>query len=548
MAEQEPSNFKRFALKSPNEALQPIIAPEPPPKRRKSSSFLNKISGFFTFAVVIGLIGGGIGYYASNELNATGPLPQDKIVMIAKNSSGDDIIEQLAREKIIEHPSFVSAYIMLKRPKFRAGEYQFKAQSSITEVFDTLVSGKPITHKVTIPEGLTSEQITERLIENDILSGDIADTPKEGSLLPDTYTFERGFTREQMLKSMHAAQEKLVKDIWARRSPDVPLRTPGELVTLASIVEKETGKSDERPHVAGVFINRLNKDMRLQTDPTVVYGIVGGKGVLGRGLTRTELDTPTPYNTYLVKGLPPTPIANPGRAALEAVANPLKSRDIFFVADGKGGHVFAETNEQHSRNVAKWRQIEQTQKDTPPAVITQPDAPSGFAPQTPELRSPELRLPTPQLSPRSEIFVPKAQQQALFIPSTRKSAFDVLALPKSEKIVVKAAPILDQSALNDDSMSNAPRLDDNDNAISADSKTAHVESYPVPSARRTGMKSAANTPPYMDDLPSSALAYQPNEPAKPRSRAFDAVEGTSKDPLRNLSYDLNSPKTVPNLR
>ncbi len=546
----------RFALKSPNEALQPVATPEPPPRRRRKGGFLSKISGIFTFLVVLGFVGGGVAYYVSNQTTMPGPLALDKVVMIPKNSSGDDIVDQLARENIIAHPGLMSAYLMVKRPKLRAGEYLFKKQVSMADAIETLVSGKAIIHKVTVPEGLTSEQIVERLIENDILSGEIAETPREGTLLPDTYTFERGFTREQMLKSMRNAQEKLVKDIWARRSPDVPLRSQSDLVILASIVEKETGKADERPHVAGVFVNRLNRDMRLQTDPTVVYGIAGGKGSLGRGLTRSELDTPTPFNTYLIKGLPPGPIANPGRAALEAAGNPAKTRDIFFVADGKGGHSFAETNEQHVRNVARWRQIEREQKEIP-VVTPSPDVSPGlgFAPcgqgATPDTG---LKLPgsmkQPQFAPRSFLAVPQKQQVSEVNSLIRKTVFDGMPLPKIEKPMVTAKLAHDFSGL-ESANSSQPLSSSSTGFIDQEPAVGQVESYPVPAYRRTGSGNGANmqsAAEVQDSQPQEmALSYQP-EPKPMRSRAFDAVAGTAKDPLKNTTYDLNSPKTIPNLR
>ena len=181
--------------------------------------------------------------------------------------------------------------------------------------------------------------------------------------MPETYYFERGDTRLSILSRMAKDQTKAVEEIWKARSPDLPIKSPWEMVTLASIVEKETGKTDERPRVAGVFINRLDKHMKLGSDPTIVYGLVLGKGTLGRSITKADLNQPTPYNTYIIDGLPPGPICNPGKAALEAVAKPARSKDLYFVADGTGGHAFSETLDQHNKNVARWRQIEKDVKD-----------------------------------------------------------------------------------------------------------------------------------------------------------------------------------------
>ena len=228
---------------------------------------------------------------------------------------------------------------------------------------NALVSGKAILHGFTVPEGLTSEQIVARLADDPVLTGELGSIPAEGTLLPETYKFSRGTTREQIIDQMRRAQERLIAEIWARRSSDLPIATPAEFVTLASIVEKETGKADERPLVAAVFINRLRQNIRLQSDPTIIYGLFGGKGKPPeRPIFRSDIDKKTPYNTYLIDGLPPGPIANPGRAALEAVANPSRTDDLFFVADGTGGHVFAPTLEEHNRNVEHWRRIEAAKK------------------------------------------------------------------------------------------------------------------------------------------------------------------------------------------
>ena len=233
---------------------------------------------------------------------------------------------------------------------------------------------------MTIPEGLTSEQIVARLLENPILTGPIKEIPKEGTLLPDGYRFARGTTREQVVQRMQQAQRRAVQDIWERRQPDLPVQSPEHLVTLASIIEKETGRGDERHRVAAVFVNRLKQKMKLQSDPTIIYGLVGGKGTLGRPIMRSEIEQPTPYNTYVITGLPPGPIANPGRAALEAAANPSRTREVYFVADGSGGHAFSENYEQHQRNVARLRQDRAAAAGQP-----QPDpgAASAFAPTPP---------------------------------------------------------------------------------------------------------------------------------------------------------------------
>jgi UPF0755 protein len=209
-----------------------------------------------------------------------------------------------------------------------------------------------------VPEGLTSEQIVARLLENDGLAGQIKEIPHEGTLLPETYKFTRGMTREQIIQRMQQAHRRVLQEVWERRMQDLPVKTPEQLVTLASIVEKETGRPDERTRVAAVFVNRLKKRMRLQSDPTIIYGLTGGKGSLGRPLVKSEIEQPTPYNTYVVDGLPPGPIANPGRASLEAAANPARTKELYFVADGNGGHVFSENYAEHQKNVARLRGIE----------------------------------------------------------------------------------------------------------------------------------------------------------------------------------------------
>jgi UPF0755 protein len=235
----------------------------------------------------------------------------------------------------------------------------FAYEDGVPEVYSALVAdGTPIAYRVSVPEGLTSWQIVEGLRAADFLSGEIAEVPPEGVLAPDTFEVRRGQDRQEIIDKMLATQQDILVAAWAGRQDGLPLADAQEALILASIIEKETSVAEERRLVSSVFINRLNQGIRLQTDPTVIYGITEGRGVLGRGIRASELRAETPWNTYVIDGLPPTPIANPGRAAIEAAVNPEDTPLIFFVADGTGGHAFAETLEEHNRNVARWRQIE----------------------------------------------------------------------------------------------------------------------------------------------------------------------------------------------
>lgn len=355
--------------RSPRAALEPEQVP-PPPKRseRARNPFVVVGNAIITILIIL-MIGTGLGYYyGEQKLNAPGPLPEDKIVNIPSRAGMSDIADALQREGVIDNNrwAFIGAVLALKaRSELKPGEYSFQKNASLRDVIGTIVDGKVVQHSVTIPEGLTSEQIVGRLTDNDIFTGSVREIPREGTLLPETYKFPRGTTRDQVIARMQQSQKRVVAEIWERRSPDIPVKTPEQLVTLASIVEKETGKADERSRVAAVYVNRLRQKMKLQSDPTIIYGLVGGKGTLGRPIKRSEITQPSPYNTYVIDGLPPGPIANPGRASLEAAANPARTRDLFFVADGTGGHAFTETYDQHQKNVAKLRAMEkQTQNDT----------------------------------------------------------------------------------------------------------------------------------------------------------------------------------------
>lgn len=360
----------RQAIKSPRAALEPEAAPPTPPASRHARNQWVVVGNLIMSLLLVGLVGAFLAtVYARQAFVAPGPLPQDRAVFIPRGSGIEQIAETLERNGVISNRLlFIGAVHVLGRSNdLKWGEYLFPRSVSTAEALAIVIEGKPIEYRLTIPEGLTSEQIVGRLRDNDVLTGEIARVPREGSLLPETYRFTRSTTRQQMIDQMTQHQTRLLQQIWNRRAQDLPLRSPEELVILASIVEKETGKAEERARVAGVFVNRLNRRMRLQSDPTIVYGIVGGRGTLGRPISRADINQLTPFNTYQIDGLPPTPIANPGRAAMEAVANPARHRDLYFVADGTGGHAFAETLEQHNRNVAQWREIER-QRANPEAA------------------------------------------------------------------------------------------------------------------------------------------------------------------------------------
>ena len=364
------SDPKRITPRSPRSALEPDMVEMP---TRRSSRARHPVviigNAIISIFVLIAIVAGVALFIGKERFKAPGPLPEDRIVNIPHGSGIRDIADVLEHEGVIDQPwIFIGGVLVLKaREGLKAGEYQFRAHASLRDVVATIVDGNVVTHQISLPEGLTSEQIVARLLDDDVLTGNIKEIPREGSLLPDTYNFTRGVTREQMIQRMQVAQQRLVKEIWDRHSPDLPIKTPDQLVILASLVEKETGKPEERTRVAAVFVNRLKQKMKLQSDPTIIYGLVGGKGTLGRSIMKSEIDQPTPYNTYQIDGLPPGPISNPGRASLEAAANPARTRELYFVADGTGGHVFAETYEQHQKNVARLRLIETDQKDQAPA-------------------------------------------------------------------------------------------------------------------------------------------------------------------------------------
>ncbi|MES0808353.1 endolytic transglycosylase MltG [Roseibium sp. SCPC15] len=362
----------RIKPKSPREALQPEPAPAPPQRSRHVRNPLVILINMVITLAVFGLAALGAAlYFGKQKFEEAGPLQQEATVVISSGAGLSGITDRLAGKGVINDSMFDEWVFNLgirfykNATRLKAGEYAFAPGVSMQEIMTDLVEGKAVTHSVTIPEGWTTAQIIERVREHPILVGEITEVPVEGALLPETYTFARGTSRQEVLDQMKSAQEKLLSEIWERRTEGLPVGSPEELVVLASIVEKETALADERPRVAGVFVNRLNKNMRLQSDPTILYGLYGGEAWLKdrSAIKQSELKAENKYNTYQIDGLPPGPIGNPGRAAMEAVANPSRTQDLFFVADGTGGHIFAETYEQHQENVRKWRRIERERRE-----------------------------------------------------------------------------------------------------------------------------------------------------------------------------------------
>jgi UPF0755 protein len=375
---------RRITPRSPRAALEPEHVPVPTRRSNRARHPLVRAgNAILTLLVLIAVAAGTALIVGKQRFDAPGPLTQDRVVNIPRGYGTRDIAELLVREGVIDHPwTFIAGVMVLKaRDGLKSGEYQFSKQSSLQDIIDTITEGKVVQHPFTVPEGHTSEQIVARLMENPILSGTIKEIPREGTLLPETYRFIRGTPREQVIQRMQQAQRRVLAEIWERRTPDLPIETPEQLVTLASIIEKETARPDERTRVAAVFVNRLRRKMRLQSDPTIIYGLVGGKGSLGHPISKAERDQATAYNTYTIDGLPPGPIANPGRASLEAAANPARTRELYFVADGAGGHTFSDSYDQHQKGVARLRALEQQQNGTKSEPPPQPAA--AVAPEPP---------------------------------------------------------------------------------------------------------------------------------------------------------------------
>lgn len=343
-------------------------------RRRPRSGLVDIANGILALVVLLILAAGALLFYGANRFYAPGAFSEPRTFLVERNSGLQTIAARLEEAGLVQDRLIftVGTYALKKQGQIKAGEFELQAGASMADILKELTEGTPIQYAVTIPEGFTSWQVIDRLNDDDLLTGEITILPAEGSILPQTYHYDRGMTRKSVLERMQADMKAEVAKLFAECDPEVcgpngVVKTEAEFVTLASIVEKETGIASERPQVAAVFVNRLKKGMRLQSDPTIIYGITKGTSVLGRDLRKSEIEAKNGYNTYQIDGLPLGPIANPGIDALRAVAHPAKTSDLYFVAAGADpgqGHLFAATYKEHQQNVARYRQaLREAQRD-----------------------------------------------------------------------------------------------------------------------------------------------------------------------------------------
>ncbi len=383
---------------------------------RKLGPNLRALNAFLTcLAVLLAVIAIGV-YGFERQVDAAGPLTEVRAVVVRDREGAQDIAKRLQDEGVVGSAHvFVAHYLARSalsagdKVKFvlKSGEYQFEPGASIREVTDAIGKGRALTFTITIPEGLTSWQIVERIKADQGLAGDVAKVPGEGSLMPDTYRVPRGMTRQALIEMMQAEQKKFLAKVWDERSASVPVRSIEEALILASIVEKETGRRDERERVAAVFVNRLKKNMRLQSDPTILYGLSGGQVRWGKPITRSDINSRTPHNTYVISALPPTPICNPGRASIIATLKPSQTNEIYFVADGQGGHIFSETLKEHNQAVSNWRKTEKDMRAKQAERQAQQAKAAQQAPQPPAVEEP---IPAQVLAAEMADEAPAAQQ------------------------------------------------------------------------------------------------------------------------------------------
>lgn len=413
---------------------QPIRLPDSSLRKPRRSAVVRVFGWLFALAILSAIGVGALGAWLYATYTAPGPLREAVIVDIPKNMDRMKVANLLHDKGVVSDPFAMGVAAIVqgyRGSSLKSGEYEFPAAATMAEVYNIIASGRVVMYKLTVPEGWTSEMAVNRMREHEAMAGEITTVPPEGAVIANTYLFARGKARQELLDEMVAAQSKLVDEIWAKRPADSIIKTKEELVAMASIVEKETAKADERPRVAAVFINRLKAGMRLQSDPTIIYGIVGGKGKLDRAISQSDIDGETPYNTYRINGLPPGPIASPGKASLEAVMAPAATSDLYFVADGTGGHVFAATLEEHNANVKKWRAIEAGTAEPAAAPATasaaaapvDPAAPVVVQPQLPDVAEEEAQaVDTAAANAKIVAKVPEAGEPAAAEPAAAEPA------------------------------------------------------------------------------------------------------------------------------
>ena len=418
---------------------QPLRVPDPILSRSRKSAFKRVVRSLFIIALVTSVIAGGAIVFAYTQFTAKGPLVASTVYQVNQGMKRSQIGAELQDAGIVSSAGIFTAAAFVRYAfgtRLKAGEYEFPPQASTEQVLSIITSGRVKTYKLTVPEGWTTEMAVARITENDVLTGEITAMPVEGAIMPETYLFPRGRTRQKIVDEMQAAQTKMLDELWSKRSVSDTVKTKEQAVTLASIVEKETAIPEERPLIASVFHNRLKQGMRLQSDPTIIYGLVGGKGKLDRGLTKDDVDSDTAYNTYKINGLPPGPIANPGRASLEAVLNPPDTGYLYFVADGSGGHAFAKTLEEHNANVAKWRAIESTLPALPTTVASTAPVEGGL-PVPPTPPAPVVAATPADPAPPVEVAVATPPETPA-VAETGSTSAVITPVPKPVKLAASA--------------------------------------------------------------------------------------------------------------
>jgi UPF0755 protein len=377
-------------------------------------AFFRMLIGCFVTAVAIVAGAAGVGYWTYQDVNGPGPLHAAQTVVIPPHTGISEISKMLATDGVIRHALTFETFASItgRGGALKAGEYEFPAGASAVQVMDTIATGKTVKHRLTVREGLTSAEIVALVRDAPLMTGDTGPAPPEGSMLPETYIYSRGDTRESVIDRMQQAMKETLAAVWAERRSDLALTSPEQALVLASIIEKEANRNEERSHIAAVFLNRLRLGMRLQSDPTVRFVLAGNGATKFDGqLTRAELDVNSPYNTYVAKGLPPGPICSPGKAALRDAVRPERSDDLYFVADGSGGHVFARTLTEHNRNVAAYV------RTTTTAASSAEAAPANPPPANPPPANPPPANPPPASPPQAV-----AAPQPAATPSSQTAA------------------------------------------------------------------------------------------------------------------------------